>query len=314
MSLPAALDEPRAGALSVPRPGLHGLITVGLAAILCAIAFVADGGLSIGRTTPVEMALLLGGGLALSGAVVLAPRRERTWGIVPVALFVALAALTALSVTWAANPSAAWVEANRTLTYAAVFAAAAALAHAAPARWSTVLGAITLSCVVISAYAVLTKVLPATLNPSETYARLREPFGYWNSVGLMAALGIPGCLWIGARRSGHQAWNALAYPAVGLLVLTIMLAYSRGALAAAVVGVAFWLATVPLRLRGAAVLLVGGSGGALMAAWALSRDTLSSDRVPIELQTQAGYQLGLLVVVMLGLLTLAGLAVNFALA
>jgi len=314
LSSSAALDEPGVRTLSVARPAAHGLLAAGLAAILCAIAFVADGGLSIGRTTPVEMALMLGGGLAVSGVVVLAPRRTRVWGIAPVSLFLLLAGLTAVSVTWAANPSDAWLEANRTLTYAAVFAAAVALAHAAPDRWSAVIGAITLSCVVISAYAVLTKVLPDALNPSETYARLSEPFGYWNSVGLMAALGIPGCLWIGSRRWGHQGCSALAYPAIGLLVLTIMLAYSRGALAAAVLGVAFWFATVPLRLRGAAVLLVGVAGGALMSAWALSQDALTSDRVPIEIQTQTGHQLGLLVVVMLGLLTLAGLAANFALA
>jgi tetratricopeptide (TPR) repeat protein len=314
LSSHVALDRTRGGALSVARPGANGLLTVGLAAILCAVAFVADGGLSLGRTTPVEMGLLLGGGLAVSGALVLAPRREHAWGIVPVGLFVVLAALTAVSVTWAANPSDAWTEANRTLTYATVFAAAAALAHVVPGRWNAVLGAITLSAVAISAYAVLTKVLPGALNPSEIYSRLSEPFGYWNSVGLAAALGVPGCLWLGARRWGHQGVSALAYPALGLLVLTIMLAYSRGALAAAVLGVAFWFATVPLRLRGAAVLIVGSCGGALMAAWALSQDTLTSDRVPVELRTQAGHQLGLLVVVMLGLLTLAGLAVNFALA
>ncbi len=327
MSSPVAVDgparrpqqsgppaPPAARSLTVTRPGRHALVVAAIAAILCAIAFVADGGLSIGRTTPVELALLLGSGLAVSAAVVLAPRRERAWGIAPIALFGVLAALTAVSVTWAANPSDAWVEANRTLTYAAVFAAAVALAHVVPGRWNAVLGAITLSCVAISAYAVLTKVLPAALNPSEIYARLSEPFGYWNSVGLMAALGIPGCLWIGARRCGHQGLNALAYPALGLLVLTIMLAYSRGALAAAAVGVAFWFATVPLRLRGAAVLLVGCGGGGLMSAWALSQDALTSDRVPIELQTQAGHQLGLLVIVMLGLLALAGLAINFALA
>lgn len=314
MSSHVALDRHRTGALSVARPGANGLLTVGLAAILCAVAFLADGGLSLGRTTPVEMGLLLGGGLAISGSLVLAPQRERAWGIVPVALFLVLAALTAVSVTWAANPSDAWVEANRTLTYATVFAAAAALAHAVPGRWNAVLGALTLSAIVISAYAVLTKVMPDALNPGEIYSRLSEPFGYWNSVGLMAALGIPGCLWFGARRWGHQAVGALAYPALGLLVLTIMLAYSRGALAAAALGVAFWFATVPLRLRGAVVLIVGATGGALMAAWALSQDTLTSDRVPVELRTQAGHELGLLVVVMLGLLALAGLAVNFALA
>jgi tetratricopeptide (TPR) repeat protein len=315
LSTHAALDNrsrpPDVATRSVPRPAVQALLTVGLAAILCAVAFVADGGLQIGRTTPAEMGLILAGGLAVSGAALLAPRRERLWGSGPLALLVALAVLTALSITWAAQPADAWLEANRTLAYVAVFAAAVALAHSAPGRWSAVLGAITLAAVAISAYAVLTKVLPGELNPDEIYARLREPFGYWNSVGLMAALGVPGCLWLGSRRSGHQGLNALAYPALGLLVLTMLMAYSRGALLAAGLGAAFWFATVPLRLRGAAVLLAGAAGGGLVAAWAFSQEALTDDRVPIDLRNQAGLQLGLALLVVLGLLLLAGLAVNF---
>jgi tetratricopeptide (TPR) repeat protein len=314
LSTRAAVDSsrpPGVTALSVPRPGADALVTIGLAAILCAIAFAADGGLQIGRTTPAEMGLILGGGLAVAGAVLLAPRRERLWGSGPLALLLALAVLTAVSITWAAQPSDAWQEANRTLAYVAVFAAAVALAHAAPRRWSAVLGAITLAAVAISAYALLTKILPGALNPDEVYARLREPFGYWNSVGLMAALGVPGCLWLGARRSGHQGLNALAYPALALLVLTMLMAYSRGALLAAGLGAACWFATVPLRLRGAAVLLVGAAGGGLVAAWAFSQSALTDDRVPLDLRNQAGFQLGLALVAVLGLVLVAGLALNF---
>jgi tetratricopeptide (TPR) repeat protein len=315
LSTHAALEHtPRpaaAATLSVSGAGVSALLTVGLAAILCAVGFAADSGLQVGRTTPAEMALILGGGLAVSGAVLLAPRRERLWGVGPLAAMVALAALTAVSITWAAQPSDAWIEANRTLAYTAVFAGAIALAHSVPGRWSSLLGAITLAAVAMSAYALLTKILPGDLNPDEIYARLREPFGYWNSVGLMAALGIPGCLWLGARRTGHQGLNALAYPAFGLLVLTILMAYSRGALLAAGLGAAFWFATVPLRLRGAAVLLAGGGGGALLAAWAFSQNALTDDRVPVDLRNQAGLQLGLALAVVLVLLLLAGLAVNF---
>ena len=313
MSTHAALEEPgRVGALSVPTPAVQTLLTVGLAAIVCAVAFSADGGLNVGRTTPAEIGLVLGGGAAVAGALLLAPRRERLWGTGPLGLLLALAALTALSITWAANPSDAWVETNRTLAYVAVFAAAVALAHSVPGRWSAVLGAITLSAIAISAYAILTKVFPGALNPDEIYARLREPFGYWNSVGLAAALGVPGCLWLGTRRTGHQALNALAYPALGLLVLTMLLSFSRGALLAALLGAAFWFATVPRRLRGAAVLIAGVAGGGLMALWAFSQNALTDDRVPVDLRNQAGLQLGLLALVMLALLAAAGLAVGFA--
>ncbi|HVF79581.1 MAG TPA: O-antigen ligase family protein [Solirubrobacteraceae bacterium] len=313
MSTHVALeDHGRAGALSVPTPAVHTLLTVGLAAIVCAVALVADGGLRVGRTTPAEIGLILGGGVAVGGALLLAPRRERVWGLGPLLLLTALAVLTALSITWAANPSEAWLEANRTLAYTAVFAAAVALAHSVPGRWSAVVGAITLSAVAISGYAVLTKIFPGALNPDEIYARLREPFGYWNSVGLAAALGVPGCLWLGTRRSGHQALSALAYPALGLLVLTMALSFSRGAVLAAVVGSVFWLATVPRRLRAAALLIAGVAGGGLIAAWAFGQSALTDDRVPVDLRNTAGLQLGLLVVAMLGLLVLVGLGVGFA--
>ena len=45
-----------------------------------------------------------------------------------------------------------------------------------------------------------------------------------------------------------------------LCVATILLAYSRGSLLAAGLGVALWFAIVPLRLRGAAVLALGAAG------------------------------------------------------
>jgi hypothetical protein len=314
LSTHAALDDPRrVSALSVPTPAAHALLTAGLAAIICLVAFTAEGGLRVGRTTPAEIGLILGGGVSVCGALLLAPRRERFWGLGPLALLLALAVLTALSITWAATPSEAWLEANRTLAYTAVFAGAVALAHSVPGRWSAVVGAITLSAVVISAYAVLTKIFPGALNPDEIYARLREPFGYWNSVGLAAALGVPGCLWLATRRTGHQALNALAYPALGLLVLTMLLSFSRGAVLAAVLGAVFWIVTVPTRrLRAAAVLIAGGAGGVMMAAWAFGQSALTDDRVPVDLRNTAGLQLGLLVVVTLGLLTLIGLGVGFA--
>ena len=40
---------------------------------------------------------------------------------------------------------------------------------------------------------------PGWLAEDEIYARLREPYGYWNAVGVTAAMGIPLCLWLGTR-------------------------------------------------------------------------------------------------------------------
>src|SRR5204863_286958 len=83
-----------------------------------------------------------------------------------------------------------------------------------------------------------------------------------------------GCLWIGARRTGHAAFNALAYPICGLLLVTMLLCYSRGALLAAAVGCTFWFTAVPLRLRGVAVLATSAAAALPVALWAFAQDGL----------------------------------------
>ena len=65
---------------------------------------------------------------------------------------------------------------------------------------------------IVCGYALLTKVFPESLAEDEIFARLRAPFGYWNAVGLMAALGVPPLLWLAARRSGHAARQRARLP------------------------------------------------------------------------------------------------------
>ena len=154
----------------------------------------------------------------------------------PLLAFGALAGLTALSVLWSLAPADSWIEAARTFAYLALFAAGIAFARLAPQRWPALLVGVGAGCLLVCGWALLTKVFPASLAPDETYARLREPFAYWNSVGLMAALGVPPMLWLAARRNGHAAVNALAWPAIGLLLVCMMLSYSRGALVALAFG------------------------------------------------------------------------------
>src|ERR1700689_3038346 len=196
--------------------------------------------------------------------------------------------------------------------YSAVFGAAVALARAAPARWPAVIGGVTLAAVVVCGYALLTKVFPSWLDAHDIYARLQAPYGYWNATGLTAAMGVIGCLWLGARRAGHALLSALAYPAIGLLLVTLMLAYSRGALVALALGSALWFCVVPLRLRGACVLLVGAVGAGAVVAWDFSKHALSAESVALHARVVAGRQLGALLIAMLILLTLAGLAIGFS--
>jgi hypothetical protein len=307
--LGSGLRSPAPFAIRRPAPGVT--FTIALALLLSAIALEGGGGLNLGPTTTVEIGLQLGGGVLGALALLLGGAR-RLHGGLTLALFAVLTGVTIASIGWSVQPADAWLESARTLSYLAAFGGGLALVRLAPERWASLLAAVLLATVVVSAYALATKVFPASLAADETYARLREPFGYWNAVGLMAALGVPGCLWLGARRSGHAAVNALAYPALGLLLVVVLLAYSRGSLLAVGVGIVFWFAVVPLRLRGMAVLLPSIVGAGLVSAWAFGQDALSKDKVPIDLRSSGGHELGLAVVAMLLVLLVVGLAITFA--
>jgi tetratricopeptide (TPR) repeat protein len=128
----------------------------------------------------------------------------------------------------------------------------------------------------------------------------------------MAAAAGPACLWLGARRSGHAAVSALAYPAFGLLFVALLLAYSRGALLALACGCGLWFAIVPLRLRGVAVLATSAFCGGLVAYWAFSQNPLSTDKVPLADRVSAGHELGIALAAMVLVLLVAGLAIGFA--
>jgi O-antigen ligase len=288
------------------------LLTLLSAAIFCFVTFFAGGGLPpVQQATTTEIILTLACGAIIAAAVILTPRARRVYGLWPVGLLLAFAALSALSVVWSVQPDASWQNAGLMLAYSAVFGAAVVLARAAPARWPAVIGGVTLAAVVVCGYALLTKVFPSWLDAHDIYARLQAPYGYWNATGLTAAMGVIGCIWLGARRRGHALLNALAYPAIGLLIVTLMLAYSRGALVALVMGLALWFAIVPLRLRGAAVLLLGAIAAGLVVAWDFSQSALSSDSVELHARVVAGRQLGALLLAMLLLLAIAGLTIGF---
>jgi O-antigen ligase len=278
--------------------------------LLLAVALLGGGGQQLQAATHIELGLVIAGALVCAAALLRAPARA---GVLPLVAFVALTALTVASIAWSVNPSDSWEEANRALSYLAVFAGAIAAVRLAPQAWRGVLAGIAVACVVIAVHALLTRVAPGWLAEDELYARLREPFGYWNAVGISAACAVPPLLWLAARREGHAALRALAWPALGLVLVCLMLSYSRGALLALLVGLIFWFVAVPLRLRGAAALGAAILGAALPVAFAFSRASLSTDGLPLAARADGGAELGALLVLVVVVLTAAGLLANFSL-
>src|SRR3954454_6855808 len=134
---------------------------------------------------------------------------------------------------------------NLTIAYVVAFAAAVAIARLRADAAPIVLRALLLAAAAVIVYALGTRVWPH-VNEGDIFARLGEPYDYWNALGATAALAVPPALWLGARRSGHAPANALAYPLLALLVVAIFLSYSRAAIIVGGVGALAWMAFVPL--------------------------------------------------------------------
>ncbi|MFN2617243.1 MAG: O-antigen ligase family protein [Thermoleophilaceae bacterium] len=287
--------------------------TGALGAALAAVAFGAAGGTELGRTTVVELLLVLAGAAVLALAIAYGPRHPLHGGSVLAGL-AALVALTALSVLWSIAPELTFVEAGRALAYLAVFAAAIGVARLAPDASPALLKGILLGAAAVTAYALASRVWPGTLAENELSNRIGQPYSYWNAVGTTAALMVPAALWLGARRTGGPASRAMAYPVLGMAVLAILLTGSRGALAAAAAGTIAWLAIVPLRLRSLPVVLLPIAAASPVAAWALSKTAFSTPLQPVAVKESVAGDFGGLVLLMVAVLFLAGLAVSFLLA
>ena len=286
-------------------------LAVGLA--LCLLTFEttggATGGSDLAPNTWSQIVLVLIAAV-IGCAALSVSARGRAWGAVSLTAFVALTAMILLSIAWSVQPDSSWLDGNLTLSYLAAFGVGIALARVAPERWAALIGALAVVALVVCGYALLGKVFPATIAPGQSTlgARLSAPYGYWNATGLLAALGLPPCVWWGARRDASPLVRALAVPAIGLLVTAVLLSYSRGALLAAVVGLACWFAFVPLRLRGALVLAIGVAGGGAAALWAIKTPGITSDGQPLASQVSAGHTFGVVLAVALGVSLLVGIA------
>ncbi len=198
-----------------------------IGAALAGIAFGAEGGTELTRTTVAEIAMV-----AVSAAVVAAAflwgRAGAIEGVTTLLLFALFALLTAVSVLWSIAPELTYIEAGRMFSYLAVFAAAVAGARLLPRAAPQLLAGLLIGAVVPVGFALASRVWPGALAENEISNRLGQPFDYWNAVGCVAAMATPIALWLGSRRGGSPTARVLAYPAMGACILAILLTQSRG--------------------------------------------------------------------------------------
>lgn len=287
------------------------LATVAItAAAICAFVFAIGGGQDVFRTgatlalTVLAITAVLGR-LAFIGRL---PRPFRGWN--GIALLALLALVSSISITWSVLPGDTTVDASRTLAYAAILAAGALAAQLLPGRAREFAGGILAACVIICAYALVSRIAPSWFAASDSYARLRLPFEYWNAVGVVAGMGLIAAVWLGTARGLAKWVTALSYPAGGILAVSLALSQSRGAMVATIIAFALWLLYVPRRLRTVGWLGVIIPVSVIVVAWAYGQNALSNDDVVLAERESAGTKFALVLLVMIALLAAAGYAVE----
>lgn len=284
-----------------------GSLTALLTAALFAIPAIWIGGESDGVRGGTVMALAVVLVAACFGRAAYTGRLPRPFNGSPAIFLLALFALLAgLSVGWSLLPGVSYFDAIRMVGYTTVLAGGALAAQLLQDRAREIAIGVALGALVISSYALLSRVLPGIYPASDAFARVRLPFYYWNAVGGVAAIAFVAVLWTGVQRQGPRWLEAASYPAGMISLVVMLLSQSRGALIALVVAVGVWLFFVPRRLRTCGWLLAVGSVSAIVVTWAFSRPAFSTDAVDFATRKSSGLALGLILLVSVALLATFG--------
>jgi len=280
--------------------GARAPVVVGVAALagwslLAATGGGIDPGDGLGGEGPTGafLALALGAPLAAAALVLAWDRAALRSGPARLALAAGagIVVWSALSIVWAGAPDLAWIDANRQAIALAALVLGLSLGSLLPRAPVAFALGLSAAAALPVAIALGTKVLPGLLGSDGDLARLAEPVGYWNALALVAALALPGLLWLAG--DARRRW-ALPLAAAGVAVagVTLVLTYSRGGLLAAAMAVAVTLALVPRRGPALAALAAGAAGAAWPAAHGATETLLSSDAIPTDLREGAGAGLG----------------------
>ena len=275
---------------------------VGFAVVLGVLA-AANGGYfatSWGWSTLVlawgaVMALLLRKGIALS--------RPELGLLAAAGAFVAW---LGLSIVWSSARVESVDELERVFLYLCGLAALLLLVRTTSV--SQLLAGITVAIGLVSAYALATRLFPDRVGSFDSIAgyRLSDPVGYWNALGVLAAIGA--LLAFGFAARAERLWaRAAAAASLPVLALTIEFTFSRGSWIALAVGLAAAVALDPRRMHVVACLLALAPPAGI-AVWLASRSTaLTTRNSSLGKAVSEGHRLAL---VLAGLMAASALLVT----
>ena len=239
--------------------------------------------------------------LAWVAVLALAFRREprlSRLAVTAVAAWCGLAVWTGLSALWSTDLPQTVLELERVLVPIAGLLAVIAVVRAADVQ--RLLGGALAGITLVCAYALATRLFPDRVGSFDSFAsyRLAAPFGYWNALGIFAAIGVVlalGC----AARSRTAIARAAAGAAPVLLLLALYFTFSRGAWIALVLGLAGALALDSRRLQLLTALIALAPAPALAVLLASRSDALTRPSTELEQATLAGERLAIALLALL---------------
>ena len=190
---------------------------------------------------------------AVAGLLLIARPPRRTLSgpaLVAVAALAGLALWTGLSAGWSVTPITAYEDAQRAVVYLGLLGLGL-LAAATGRSGRRLLWAALALVTGIALLALASRLLPdlvATPGGGVEDVRLAHPFGYWNALGALAALGIVVALGLAGDTNSSLPARAAAASAGTVLALTGYLSLSRGAWLALGAGALVLLLATPRRM------------------------------------------------------------------
>jgi len=199
-----------------------------------------------------------------------------------------------LSIAWSSARVESVEELERALVYLCALVALVALVRRRTVP--VLLGATTIAVTLVSAYALATRLFPDRVGQFDSIAayRLSEPVGYWNALGVLAAIGALLALGLAARAESIAA-RAAAAAALPVLVLTLEFTFSRGSWVALAAGLAAAIALDPRRLQLVVHALMLGPGCALAVGLATRSTALTTLDSSLPRAAHEGHRLALAV-------------------
>jgi hypothetical protein len=209
-----------------------------------------------------------------------------------VAAFLAFLGWLWLSSIWAPAPTVSIREGERALVVVAGVLATLALVRRR--QLSTLVVGLVCSVGAVCGYGLFTRLFPQRLTTDDISGyRLTVPVGYWNALGVYAAIGI--VLAVSLIASDRRWARAVGATTLPILATSIYFTYSRGALVALAVGLVItfaldsrrtqWLFTLlpALGVSAIAVVVASRSPGLTTVGASLAQASIDGHRLAILL-------------------------------